>query len=65
MHHLCSQIQQVSIANVYIENHDADTWYIGLSPEHMFPAAVNDLKATYDWMINTMHVPVSKLFIGK
>ncbi|CDH54125.1 hypothetical protein RO3G_14823 [Lichtheimia corymbifera JMRC:FSU:9682] len=35
-----------------------------LSPEHMFPAAVDDLKDTYDWLINTMNVPVSKLFIG-
>ncbi|KAI9495063.1 Alpha/Beta hydrolase protein [Zychaea mexicana] len=31
---------------------------------HPFPAAVNGVKAAYDWLVNTMHIPTSKLIIG-
>ncbi|KAI9322507.1 Alpha/Beta hydrolase protein [Dichotomocladium elegans] len=35
-----------------------------LGPEHPFPAAVDDLKSTYEWLVNTVHVPPSKLIVG-
>ena len=38
---------------------------LGTAPKHQFPVAVNDVKSTYEWLVNTMHIPTSKLLIGK
>ncbi|KAI7852037.1 Alpha/Beta hydrolase protein [Circinella umbellata] len=34
------------------------------APKYQFPIAVNDIKTTYEWLTNTMHIPTSKLLIG-
>ncbi|ORZ01626.1 Alpha/Beta hydrolase protein [Syncephalastrum racemosum] len=34
------------------------------SPEYRFPAAIDDIKETYQWLIETMQVPAQKLLIG-
>ncbi|KAG0178270.1 hypothetical protein DFQ28_004758 [Apophysomyces sp. BC1034] len=34
------------------------------APEHPFPAAIQDITSTYDWLVNTMHVPSQKIIWG-
>ncbi|KAF7727541.1 hypothetical protein EC973_007414 [Apophysomyces ossiformis] len=35
-----------------------------LSPEHPFPAAIQDITSTYDWLLKTMHVSPKKILWG-
>ncbi|KAI8149126.1 Alpha/Beta hydrolase protein [Fennellomyces sp. T-0311] len=34
------------------------------APDHQFPAAVDDVKATCEWLTNVMQIPQSKLLLG-
>lgn len=35
-----------------------------LGPENLFPAAIEDVAKSYDWLINTMHIDPKKIVVG-